>query len=153
LRNGIEHIGHKRWEVFYGYGEEDGVGYQYRVVVTHRPSLDEVKAMVLSRINQNVQERILSGMRYRGRMVWLSAENQRNIAMGYALAKGGDLEELPTVKLGTDDDFELYTFEDVEELVGFAKAVQEHIEDSLYEGRAEKDSVDWSAYSVVKEPE
>ncbi len=153
LRNGIEHIGHKRWEVFYGYGEEDGVGYQYRVVVTHRPSLDEVKAMVLARINQNVQERILSGMRYRGRMVWLSAENQRNIAMGYALAKGGDLEELPTVKLGTDDDFELYTFEDVEEFVGFAKAVQEHIEASLNEGRAEKESVDWSAYSVVKEPE
>lgn len=153
LRNGIEHIGHKRWEVFYGYGEEDGVGYQYRIVVTHRPSMDEVKAMVLERINQNVQERILCGLSYRDRMVWLSAENQRNIAMAYALAKGGDLEELPTLKLGTDDDFEFYTFEDIEEFIEFAKSVQAHVERCLNDGRTEKESVDWSAYSEVKEPE
>lgn len=153
LRNGIEHIGRKRWEVFYGYGEEDGVGFQYRIVLGHRPTLSEVREMVLSRINRNVQERILSGMRYRGRIVWLSAENQRNIAMGYALAKGGDLDVLPTVKLGSDDDFELHTFGSAAEYIDFAKAVQSHVAQAIADGRAEKESVDWSAYSVVKEPE
>lgn len=153
MRNGIEHIGRNRFEVFYGYGEEDGVGYQYRTVVGHLPSLAEVKSMVLARINQNVQERILNGLKYRGRMVWLSAENQRNIALDYALAKGGDLQEMPTVKLGCDDDFELYTFESAEEFVDFAKQVQAHVCQALADGRKEKEGVDWSAYFSVKELE
>lgn len=146
--DGIQQIGRRRWEVFFGFGEDETGTYNYRQIVEYKPSLDEVKDMILGQINASVQEQILSGFLYRDRVVWLSAENQRNIALAYAMAKGGDIQTLPTLKLGSDDDYELYTFQDVNELVAFAVQVQEHIEGCIAAGRTEKESVDWTKYVV-----
>ena len=104
--------------------------------------------MVIGQVNANVQERILSGMTYRDKIVWLSAENQRNISLAYAMAKGGDIQTLPTLKLGSDDDYEMYTFQDVNEFVAFAIQVQEHIEACIAAGREEKELIDWTNYEL-----
>lgn len=145
--DGIKQIGRRRWKVFFGFGEDDMGTYVYCHVFDYKPSFDEVKEMILGQINANVQEQILSGFRYRDKIVWLSAENQRNIALAYAMAKGGDIQTLPTLKLGSDDDYEMYTFQNVNEFVLFAVHVQMHIEDSIAAGREEKGLVDWTNYA------
>ena len=142
----VQQIGRKRYEVFYGYVEEGDDAYQFRQTVEHKPTFEEVKEMILAQINANVQDNILQGMRYLDRIVWLSSENQRNIAFAYALAKGGDIRDLPTLKLGTDDDYLLHTFENAEEVIAFAVKVQSHIEQCVNEGRLEKDLIDWTRY-------
>lgn len=152
--DGIQQIGRRRWEIFYGYGTEGDTAYQYRQTLEHKPSHAEIKELILTQINTIVRERILTGLEYQERLVWLSAENQRNIAFAYALAKGGDLTTPPTLKLGTDNDYILYTFDNAEEVIAFAILVQEHIERCIEDGRQEKASVDWSCYEeIMKEAE
>lgn len=146
--DGIRQIGRRRWEVFFGFGEDNAGTYIHSHVFEYKPSFEEVKEIVIAQINANVQEKILSGMTYRDRVVWLSAENQRNIALAYAMAKGGDIQTLPTLKLGSDEDYEMYTFQDVNEFVAFAIQVQEHIEACVAAGREEKSLVEWSKYEV-----
>ena len=153
-QDGVQQIGRKRWEIFYGYGKDGDNEYNYRQTLEYKPTPEEVRQIILDQINANVQEEILQGMRWNGREVWLSAENQRNIAFAYALAKGGDLTTPPTLKLGTDNDYILYTFDNAEEVIAFAILVQEHIERCIEDGRQEKASVDWSCYEeIMKEAE
>ena len=144
--DGIKQIGRRRWKVFFGFGEDDMGTYVHCHVFDYRPSLEEVKEMILGQINAIVQERILSGLKYRDKIVWLSAENQRNIALDYAMAKGSDIQTLPTLKLGTDEDYEMYTFQDVNEFVSFAVQVQTHIEGCIAWGREQKELVNWTNY-------
>lgn len=144
--DGIKQIGRRRWKVFFGFGEDDMGTYVYGHEFEYKPSFDEVKEMILGKINAIVQENILSGLKYKDKIVWLSAENQRNIALDYAMAKGGDIHTLPTLKLGTDEDYEMYTFQDVNEFVSFAVQVQTHIEGCIAWGREQKELVNWTNY-------
>ena len=145
-RDGITQIGRRRWEICYGYVEEDGQGFVFVEEVEHIPSESEVKKMILDQINENVKEAILHGMRYKGRTVWLSAENQRDISFAYTNAIGNKDGTLPTMKLGTDDDYIMYQFADADEVVSFALSVHEHLCLCLANGREEKENVDWSKY-------
>lgn len=146
--NGIQQIGLRRYEIFYDFSPESESEYQLRKVVEHKPTIEEAKQIVIGHINTVVQEKILQKLTYQGYMVWLSAENQRNITFAYAMAKGGDLTVLPTIKLGSDEDFIYYTFSSAEEVITFATMVQEHIEDCLQEGRGKKDEIDWNDYVI-----
>lgn len=140
-KDGIQRIGRKRWEIFYGYGIDGGMGYNYRLTLEYKPTADEVKQIILNQINANVQEEILQGMSWNGREVWLSAENQRNIVLA------ASIKAPITLKLGTDEDYELHTF-DADEVQAFAAAVQEHIERAIASGRRAKSEIDWSAYRI-----
>ena len=142
----LRKIGQREWCVYYGQGEDEHGAYGWKRVFDHAPSSEEVEVAVCDAINKEVAERILHGMRYRGRMVWLSAENQRNIAFAAALARGGGLGSLPTLKLGTDEDFELYTLADADEVAAFAAQVQAHIERCIAWGREEKAQINYSDY-------
>lgn len=140
-KDGIQQIGRKRWELFYGFGMNGDTGYNYRQTLEYKPTPHEVKQIILNQINANVQEDILQGMTWNGRVVWLSAENQRNIVLA------ASLKATITLKLGTDEDFELHTF-DADEVQTFAKAVQEHIEQAIANGRMAKSEIDWSVYGI-----
>ena len=146
--NGIVRIGQSRWEIFYGFCQEGETAYQWREKVNHKPALAEVKKIIFDQINENVQQQILKGMLYKKRMVWLSPENQRNIAFAYSLAKGGDTTSPLILKLGTDDDYVMYEFKNDEEVISFAINVQKHIEDAIAAGREEKTAIDWSCYEI-----
>jgi len=139
-QDGVQQIGRKRWEIFYGYGKDGDNEYNYRQTLEYKPTPEEVRQIILDQINANVQEEILQGMRWNGREVWLSAENQRNIVLA------ASLNASITLKLGTDEDYELHTF-DADEVETFAKVVQEHIESAIAKGRREKSEIDWSVYS------
>lgn len=145
-QNGVVMVSWSHFTLFFGYGEDDGNGYNYRHVFTHKPSLQECKDVIVGMIRERVQNTILSGLKYKGSMVWLSAENQRNYD-AYA-----SLGEVPvTVKLGTDDEPVFYTFEDADELKEFYALTVRHIRDAIAEGWREIQAIDWSEYENMIE--
>ena len=146
--DGIQQIGRRRWELFYGFGKEGEETYQWRQTIEYKPTLQEIKDIITNLINTETQRKILEGMQYRGKIVWLSPENQRNIAFAYALAKGGDIDTMPTLKLGTDEDYEMYQFREAEEIIAFAKEVEAHIGKCISDGRQEREAIDWSKYTL-----
>lgn len=160
-QDGLRKLSDEQYVLFYGFeesatesqqtgqpSEERVTGWCWRRDYDHEPTDEELQEDLHEVINMDVQNAILSGFSYRGRMVWLSSENQRNIAFAYALAKGGDLDEPFTLKLGTDDDYEFYTFADASEVVSFAKSVQRHIEGCIAKGRVDKCAINLQTYRI-----
>lgn len=144
--DGIRQTGRRRWTVYYGFGKEDGAdyGWDYRYEFDHKPSLEEVKAVIFSQIDADTHDRILRGMTWAGYMVWLSDENQRNYTLwAIAAERSGDM----TVKLGTDDDPHLHTFADLDEIRVFIDAVAEHIKSAINANRQAKAEIDWQVYN------
>ena len=62
------------------------------------------------------------------------------------MAKNGDLKDMPTVKLGTDDEPVLHTFKETAELISFVKGLQQHIQDILIASWKERNEIDWSIF-------
>lgn len=142
-------IGRSKWELIYGYGTDGTMSWNWRKRYTRKPTLEEIKSTVTEQINRNVDEKILSGMIYRGQQVWLSTENQLNYKAAYDLAVQTEGKTLPVrFKFGTAEEPSYNTFESVEELGDFYVAVVKHIQDTLDEGWTEKDAVDWAKFKT-----
>ncbi len=153
-QNGLYHIGRNKWEVIYGFGkdnQESETGYNYRLQYSYLPRPEVIKRDIVETINEIVRDKILHGMTYRGHLVWLSAENQRNYSDWYELAKINS-ENLPVViKLGTDDEpveLELTTLEEVED---FYQAVGNHIRQTVCEGWEMKRNLNMEEYENEKD--
>lgn len=156
--DGIQKIGVRRHEVFYGFGTDENGNWQFRGTVEHRPSLDEVKEMIISAINNDVDETILSGFVWTAGdgteyKVWLSMENQTNYKAIYDLAvQMGGHGVLPvTFKFGTVEEPTYHEFTTLEELQDFYIRAIQFIQATYQAGWAEKDSIDWSDYEHVVE--
>ena len=72
-----------RWDV---RKHEDGSADYMEQEFGHRPTLEEMKGLILAWYNAKVDEAILSGFTYEDMPVWLSAENQFNYKSAYDLA-------------------------------------------------------------------
>lgn len=150
-QDGVVRVGRNEWELFYGYGEDaDGNGYNWRTRYNHRPTLDEIKKTIFEQISANTAKQIVEGYEWRGKQVWLSMENQSNYTRDYIMAKNGDLSEMPTIKLGSDDEAVLYTFANTEELCDFATGIRSHIQSCLNASWDERENINWSAYDDIK---
>lgn len=151
-KDGIRQTGRRRWEVYYGYGEDAGGKYRWRHTFEYRPAFEEVRAMVLAQANANVQAAITGGFRWNDMAVWLSQENQLNYARDFDLVAKSDQESdqvaLPTYKFGTDETPIYYTFTSVDELRGFNRAWSAHITEAIAAGWREKSAIDWEAYRL-----
>ena len=92
-----------RWDVTYEQNEEsDNTVSFMEAEVSHKPSLKEVKNIVLNGYNQIIDEKILSGFVWKGMSVWLSSENQFNYKAAYDLAIQTEGANLPIkFKFGT----------------------------------------------------
>lgn len=113
----------------------------------HRPTSEEVKSIVLSYYNREIDNSILSGMKYEGAMVWLSTENQFNYKAAYDLAVQTKGQSLPvTFKFGTDDEPQYREFTTVEELSDFYQKSMSYVLTTLQEGWKKKDSFDVTLY-------
>ena len=156
--DGIQKIGVRRHEVFYGFGEDENGKWQFRGTVEYRPTLDEIKEMIISAINEDVDETILSGFvwtavdgtQYR---VWLSLENQTNYKAIYDLAvQMNGQGVLPvTFTFGTAEEPTYHEFTTLEELQSFYLQAIQFIQATYQRGWMEKDSVDCSCYENVIE--
>lgn len=112
-----------------------------------KPTLEEVKTIITNYINEQTDLKILSGLKYDNQMVWLSSENQANYKAAYDLAVQTQGESLPyKVKLGTEDVPVYREFSSLQDFKVFFLTVQRHIYDTINEGWARKDAIDWRLY-------
>lgn len=148
-QDGLTKIGRKKYEARFGYGEDAaGNGYNYvEQFKGRKPSVEELKAEILALVDKNTDERIISGYSYNGKLVWLSSENQFNYKAAYDLALQTSGKSLPVkVKVGTTEEPEYITFDNVEDFGNFYLGAIKFIQQCLQEGWTEKDNIDWSAY-------
>ena len=114
--------------------------------------LYELKEHILSTINKEIDEKILSGFVWKDMPVWLSSENQFNYKAAYDLAVMSQGKTLPTVfKFGTTDNPVYYTFETLEDISDFYVSAMAYINKTLADGWKEKDSIDWGAFEKALE--
>lgn len=121
-------------------------------------SLADVNAAIIADINARTDEKILSGFKFEDndgveRVVWLSAENQRNYSEAQRLADkaGSKNYEAVTFKIGEDEEGHACykTFETLADLNNFYFAVFAYIKQCLADGWTEKDSFDFAPYEAL----
>lgn len=150
-----------RWKIHFGFTpyyeeDEDGnkvetqLGAWTEALVPFKPSLEQLKKLVLDAINKDVDEKILSGFVWKDMPVWLSTENQFNYKAAYDLAVMSQGQSLPvTFKFGTTESPVYYTFETLDDISDFYISAMAYINTTLAEGWKLKDSIDWSVYEKI----
>ena len=90
-------------------------------------------------IDEQVKSKIISGMVWQEKPVWLSVENQLNFTHATAPV---------TLKIGEDADMTAiyHEFQTAEELEAFNAACNAWKQQCLTDGWQEKDAVNWEAY-------
>lgn len=139
-----------KWKVRWNITEkEDGSSDWYEQDYDHKPTLEEIRDTIVKFHNGQVDAKILSGFSWKDMPVWLSSENQFNYKASFDLAVQTNGQNLPVrFKFGTDKDPKYYDFKTVDELSDFYTSAIKFINDTLQEGWAEKDSIDFSVYSI-----
>lgn len=143
--------------VSYEYQEEpDGENATWQEIVFYKkinPTVDKgtIKKAILNDINQQTEEKIVTGLTWEGMNVWLSTENQLNFKASYdrAVQKAG--ATLPvTFKIGEDAEGKpfYHTFDTMAEFEDFSDKIDEHRQACLTEGNQRKDAIDWTAYGI-----
>lgn len=139
-----------KWKVRWNITEkEDGSSDWYEQDYDHKPTLEEIRDTIVKFHNGQVDAKILSGFSWKDMPVWLSSENQFNYKASFDLAVQTNGQNLPVrFKFGTDKDPKYYDFKTVDELSDFYTSAIKFINDTLQAGWAEKDSIDFSVYSI-----
>lgn len=134
-------------------GDQDGVSF-IEAEFPYKPSLDEAKEFVIGVIDAKTDNKILTGLVWNNKPVWLSAENQRNFSEGERKAKDNPSILPITYKIGETADKQpvYHTFSTVEEIVGFYDECFGYIQQCLTEGWYIKDHVNWTPYEEALEP-
>lgn len=130
---------------------EQGNEYTYQQAeFAHKPTLEEIKNVILSYVDSKTDEKILTGFVWQGNSVWLSSESQFNYKAAYDLAVQTNGANLPvTFKFGTIDHPVYHQFTSVSELSDFFTKAMAYINQCLAEGWTEKDSYDWTPYEEL----
>lgn len=144
--------------ISYGFKAVEGTDMaEWREVVIYKKqasllTLADVKEAIIGDINKRTDEKILSGLVWKDKPVWLSQENQFNFKAAYDLAVQNGGDTLPvTFKLGEQEDGTpvYHTFETMEDSTDFYTAAVNHIHQTVADGWAEKDAIDWAPYEAL----
>ena len=135
--------------VLWAIGYEDNSFTFMAEEVNHKPTLQEIKDIVLDWYNTDIDSRILSGFVWRDIPIWLSMENQFNYKSAYDIAVQSGGEKLPTFKFGTTESPVYYKFESLEDLKDFYLKSVAYVAKTLTDGWEIKDTIDWSIYSTI----
>ena len=133
----------KKAILIYGYGEENGQGYDWRHEFTHRPTKQEVLHTIISHVNQLTDQKILNGFVWNDKPVYLSSENQFNFKTVYDIAVQTKGKNLPVkFKLGeTESGTAVYhVFENMSGFADFYTQATSFIMQTLNDGWTEKDA-------------
>ncbi len=135
-----------RWDIV---ENEDGTAKYMEEDFDHKPSIDEVREVILGWHNDNIDAKIICGFVWKNREVWLSTENQFNYKAAYDLAVQTNGTSLPVkFKFGTEEEPYYHEFTDLEELREFYTQALAYIRSVLEEGWAEKDKLDFTPYII-----
>lgn len=129
-------------------GEEESTLATWNIErFNHKPSMAEIKNLILDSINKEIDERILSGFVWNDMQVWLSGENQFNYKAAYDLAIQTNGANLPIkFKFGSNEEPIYYTFKSVGDLQDFYMSAMNFINTTLNEGWTKKDTINWEDY-------
>ena len=128
--------------LIFGYGEENGQGYDYRHTFEQKPSKEEVYRVIEQQVNAETDAKILDGFEWEGQKVHLSMEKQFDFKAAHDLSYQTGGKNLPVkFKLGegSDGGAVYYTFVTEEELTEFYTSAMIYINQVLNEGWARKD--------------
>lgn len=137
-----------RWDV--QEHEDDSADYMEEEF-DHKPTDEEIKAIVIVWYNRQIDQAILSGFEYEGNLVWLSSENQFNYKAAYDLAVQTSGATLPvTFKFGTDEQPVYRVFDTLEELTDFYVSAIRYVQETLEAGWKRKNAFDLELYKLNK---
>ncbi len=139
--------------LIFGFGQEDGQGYNMRKYYDHEPTLAELKADINALINADTDAKILTQFKWDGKQVWLSAENQMNFKAAYDLAVQTNGATLPVkFKLGEDSEGApvYHTFTTLSAFTDFYTKAVTHVVGCLNDGWQEKDGVDYDQLLIIE---
>lgn len=146
----------ERTRTVISYGLEIGnpLSTWHEVAINKRdfgtPSLEAVKRAIFADINARTSQRIIGGMVWKDKPVWLSRDNQANWQADYEQARELGESAFPMkTKLGEDGEGNpvYHTFNSFNSLNDFHKAYMQHRQQCLQDGWRQKDSIDWSQYA------
>lgn len=137
-----------RWDV--QEHEDDSADYMEEEF-DHKPTNEEIKAIVIVWYNRQTDQAILSGFEYEGNLVWLSSENQFNYKAAYDLAVQTSGATLPvTFKFGTNEQPVYRVFDTLEELTDFYVSAIRYVQETLEAGWKRKNAFDLELYKLNK---
>lgn len=137
-----------RWDV--QEHEDDSADYMEEEF-DHKPTDEEIKAIVIVWYNRQTDQAILSGFEYEGNLVWLSSENQFNYKAAYDLAVQTSGATLPvTFKFGTNEQPVYRVFDTLEELTDFYVSAIRYVQETLEAGWKRKNAFDLELYKLNK---
>ena len=115
--------------------------------MNRKPSFDCVKNMIIEWFNKETDYKIEHNFVWNGMQVELTTENQFNYKVAYDLAVQTNGATLPVIfKFGSSDAPQYHKFETLEDLTDFYTKAVKFVNDTLAEGWALKDSIDWNKY-------
>lgn len=138
-----------RWMVLWNMYYEDDQCTFMAEVINHKPTLQEIKDIILAWYNTDIDRRIISGFVWKGIPVWLSMENQFNYKAAFDIAAQSEGKILPTFKFGTTENPVYYEFESFEDLQDFYLKAMGYVTQTLSDGWNTKDTIDWDVYSTL----
>lgn len=153
-QDGLYKIGFDKYQLIYGFGEDENGGWNWRHTFDHKPTLNEIKEIIINQINAGVDEKILSGFVWNKKPVWLSSENQMNFKSAYDITVQTGGMTLPIkFKLGEDENGEpvYHTFTKIEPFSDFILNAFAYINTTLNEGWKEKDNINWDSFDIKDE--
>ncbi len=139
-----------KWRIRWDVQElENGTASYMEHEFGHKPTIEEVRSIVMVWYNERTDESILSGFRYKGMSIWLSQENQFNYKSAFDLAVQTEGKTLPvTFKFGTDEEPSYQTFGTLDELTDSYMKVMAHIQTVLSDGWKKKDAFNPEEYQM-----
>lgn len=140
-----------RWDIQKNVATESnpnasGVNYE-EVEFSRKPSIDEVKKVIISWYNERIDEAILKNFVWKNLPVWLSMENQFNYKAAFDMAVLTNGKSLPVkFKFGTDSEPIYHEFTTLDDITDFYTKAVAFKDSVLSEGWKMKDSIDFSQY-------
>lgn len=135
-----------KWLVLWKKSYEDDSHTYMGEKLDHKPTILEIKDIILNWYNSEIDFKILTGFIWNDIPVWLSIENQLNYKAAYDLAIQSNGQLLPTFKFGTTESPVYYKFESLDELKDFYIKAMSYVTDTLAKGWQDKDTIDWGVY-------
>ena len=153
----VEYIGMGLWRIRWNIHEEivndelrnNRTTFVYNEAeLNYKPSVQEIKNIILDEYNKEIDEKILSGFVWNEIPVWLSTENQFNYKSAYDLAIQTNGASLPiTFKFGTTKNPIYHTFNELDDISDFYVKAMNYTINTLNEGWTLKDNLEWGVYS------
>lgn len=149
-QDGLQHIGRDRWLLYYGYYETGSGAYEYRHTFDHRPTLEEVKAVINSQISADADERKRTGFQWQGVPLRYDDEAAANITgISVKIPRLGDAMFPLKFKLGDypDGSPAFHVFKDTEEFESFTDALLMFSNECYEQSWSEKNDIDWTKFN------